>query len=158
MSIGEGNEPADETAQADDEYYNPIFEKLIAAPSGPLTGAVVYALYKVAKREWVQEFRRNNDRRPTDLEFRTHTATQTDSVLNSYIAQADQMIGRYAQIVVNDARPRIVEDALRGTFWRAVWPSFVASVIFAGILALLILIAALMGFGLPIEITVPRAN
>jgi hypothetical protein len=94
--------------------------------------------------------RRSNGRRPTDAELRSHTATQTDAVLNAYVGRADQMIGQYAQIVINDMRPRIVEEALRGTFWRSVWPSFVASVIFAGVLAILILIAAIMGAGLPI--------
>jgi hypothetical protein len=159
VSTGDGNGPPDEAAaQADDDYYNPVFEKLMAAQSGLLTGAVAYAIYKVAKREWIQEFRNANGRRPTDAEFRGHSATQTDAVLHGYVARADQMIGQYAQNVVDDMRPRIVEEALRGTFWRSVWPSLVASVIFVGVLAILFFIAAIMGIGLPIQVAVPETG
>jgi hypothetical protein len=141
-----------------DQYYNPVFEKLSAAPTGPLTGAVAYALYKVAKREWVRNFQEKNGRAPTEPEYRSHAAAQTSAVLNAYVAQADQILGTYAQNVISTERPKIVEDALRGDFSRSFWPSFWASVAFAALLLLLGLVAALLGFGLPIQITIPRAT
>lgn len=141
-----------------DDYYNPVFEKLSAARSGPLTGALAYALYKTAKREWVREFRAKHLRRPTDDEHRNHTATQTDAILNAYIAQADQILGTFAQNVIRDQRPAILQEALRGDFWRSFWPSFWASIAFTALLLLLVAIAALLGFGLPIQITLPKSN
>jgi hypothetical protein len=81
-----------------------------------------------------------------------HAAMQTDAVLNAYVAQADQILGEYAQNVIRDQRPIILEEALNGNFWRSFWPSWWASVGWTAALAVLVLIAALLGFGLPIEI------
>jgi hypothetical protein len=155
---GQDGPPNSSGSLADDNYYNPVFERLMAAQSGLLTGAIAYSIYKVAKREWVEDFRKVHGRRPTETEFRSHTAAQTDAILHGCVARADQILGQYAQNVVNDAKPKITEEALRGTFWRSVWPSLAASVIFAGVLALLFLIAAIMGVGLPIEIAAPPSG
>ena len=138
-----------------DDYYNPAFEKLSAAQSGPLTGAVAYALYKTAKREWVREFRAKHGRRPTDEEYRNHSGTQTDAILSAYIAQADQILGVFAQNVIREERPKIVEEALRGSFSRSFWPSFWASLAFTVVLLTLVVIAAYLGFGFPVQITLP---
>lgn len=137
-----------------DRYYNTVFERLSATES-PLAGAVAYALYKNAKRQWIQEFRENNGRRPNDSECKHHTATQTDAVLLAYLAQADQILAEFAQKVINDERPQILTEALAGNFWRSFWPSFWASIAFMTVLAVIVVIAALFGFGLPIQITLP---
>lgn len=150
--------PPDETtarAEDPDDYYNPTFEKLSETPSGPLTGAIAYALYKNAKREWVRAFRATHGRRPTDDEYRSHSATRTDAILAAYVAQADQILGTYAQTVIREERPKILQEVLEGSFSRSFWPSFWASVAFTAVLLTVALIAALLGFGLPIQIAVP---
>lgn len=148
-------ESAQSKAQTDDDYYNPVFER-IGDRTSLLPGAIAYALYKVAKREWIQEFKRVNGRRPTDEDHRQHSATQTDAVLNAYVARADQILGEYAQNVIKDVRPTIVEETLKGNFSRSFWPSFWASLAFTGVLLILVMIAAFLGFGFPVQITLPR--
>jgi hypothetical protein len=116
---------------------------------------VAYALYKTAKREWIQNFRATNGRRPNEDECRSHSAAQTEAALTAYISQADQILAAYAADVINEERPKILEEALEGGFWRSFWPSFFSSVAFTVILVLLALIAALFGVGFPIQITIP---
>ena len=141
--------------EAADDYYNPVFERLSAASQGPLIGAVAYALYKTAKREWVREFKARTGRRPTEAEHKQYSSTQTDAILNAYIAQADQILGAFAGNVVRDERPKILADALKGSFWRSFWPSIWASFAFTAALLALVVIAALLGFGFPVQITLP---
>ncbi|HEX8666022.1 MAG TPA: hypothetical protein VF744_18565 [Beijerinckiaceae bacterium] len=152
MSIQDETEPP---KSEPDDFYNPAFEKLSAARSGPLTGALAYALYKTAKREWVREFRTRHGRPPNNEEYRHHSATQTDAILNAYVAQADQILGVYAQNVIRQERPKILEEALKGDFWRSFWPSLAASIAFALLLVVIVAIAAVLGFGLPVQINVP---
>lgn len=116
---------------------------------------MAYAIYKNAKREWIQEFRRNNGRRPNEEECRSHSAAQTNSTLTAYVSQADQILADYAADVINAERPKILDDALKGSFWRSFWPSFFSSVAFTALLVVLVIIAALLGVGLPMQITIP---
>ncbi|EJW11890.1 hypothetical protein A33M_2671 [Rhodovulum sp. PH10] len=75
--------------------------------------------------------------------------------LAAYVAQADQILGTYAQTVIREERPKILQEVLEGSFSRSFWPSFWASVAFTAVLLTVALIAALLGFGLPIQIAVP---
>jgi len=50
-----------------------------------------------------------------------------------------------------------LREALKGSFWRSFWPSFLASFAFASALSIVVIIAALMGFGLPIQLA-PAAS
>lgn len=133
--------------------YNTVFERLSTVPS-PLAGAVAYALYKNAKRQWIQEFIDKNGRRPTNDECMHHTATQTEAVLSAYMSQADQILAQYAEDVIKEERPRILEEALKGDFWRSFWTSFWASVAFAAVLAVIVMIAAISGVGVPIQFNI----
>jgi hypothetical protein len=136
--------------------YNTVFERLRNLAEGnDLSASVAYSLYKESKREWVKEFRAHHARKPMDQELAQYSSTQTNSVLLAYLASANQVLATYAQSVIDDARPSIQRDALKGTFWSAVWPSFVASILFGVSLLILGLIAAYLGFGFPIQISVP---
>ncbi|WP_159729888.1 hypothetical protein [Methylosinus sp. Ce-a6] len=98
--------------------YNTVFERLSGAAS-PVAGAVAYALYKNAKRQWIQEFRETNGRRPTQEECKHHMSTQTDAVLSAYLSQSDQILAEYAEDIIKEERPRILAEALKGDFWRS---------------------------------------
>lgn len=135
------------------DFYNPVFERLEA--SEHISGAVAYALYKIAKREWVTDFKAKTGARPTDVDMKQYSATQTDAILNAYRANAERIIGVYAEKIINDQRPIILREALAGGFFRSFWPSFVASIAFSALLLLIIMVAALLGFGLPIQINFP---
>lgn len=138
----------------DGDYYNPIFEK-ITDGEHPVVAAAAYSLYKRAKREWVQDFRKAHGRRPNDDECRGYAATQTDQTLQAYQSQAKQILAEYAESAIQQASPKILKEALKGSFRRSFWPSFFASAAFAGLLLLIVLVAAAFGFGLPIQFVEP---
>ena len=137
-----------------DDYYNTVFDRLSSSKE-PLRSAVAYALYKNAKREWIHAFRSSNGKRPTAEETKSHPITQTDSILEAYKAQADQILAEYADAIIDDERPKILKDALRGNFWTSFWPSFWASIAYTAILAALVIFAAMLGFGFPVQFTLP---
>jgi hypothetical protein len=145
-----------DTAEAE-KIYNPVFERLVEASDQPLTGAIAYAFYKSSKREWVLRFRQETGRPPTDEDLRQFVATQTKATLDGYRAQAEQILANYASDVIKDERPKILAEAPQGDLWRAFWPSFRASVGFTSVLLLLALIAAILGYGLPVQINIPGA-
>ena len=152
MTNGDANAQPDGPAL--DDYYNPVFE-ILSSKNEPLAAAVAYSLYKQAKLEWVLSFRAANGRRPTDAECRAHAQTQTEQVLAGYSAMASQVLAEYAETAIQSATPQILKEALRGGFWRSFWPSIAASGAFAGALLLIVLVAAIFGFGLPIQINFP---
>lgn len=146
---------AESASNDEDPYYNPIFERLV--PSGDqheelLIGLVAYGLYKVSKRTWVVGFRARYGRTPNDDEYRAHVDSHTDVILDGYKSQAADIVGIYAASVLESEKPKIERDALKGSFSRSFWPSFWASMAFTGALVILVIIASLLGVGLPIQL------
>lgn len=114
--------------------YNPIFEVLVDSPGsdhGRLQGLVAYGLYKGAKREWASDIRRREGRGPNENELAAYIATWTESRLGGVRGEAAQILAAYADYVVSEEQPRILRNALKGSFSRAFWPSFWATILFA---------------------------
>lgn len=141
--------------------YNTVFEQLVgeADPADrQLIGLVAYGLYKISKREWVVTYReQNGGGKPSEDERRGHAMGQTQTILDGYRSQANEIVAGYANSILEAERPRILREALKGSFWRSFWPSFLASFAFASALSIVVIIAALMGFGLPIQLA-PAAS
>jgi hypothetical protein len=133
--------------------YNRVFERLNA--TNDITGSVAYITYKSAKREWLKEFQDRTGRHPTEDELKSYAATQTDAVLNSHRASAEKILEIYAGTIKEDIRPQILGEALKGSFSRSFWPSFWASFAFTAVLLAVVVIAALLGFGFPVQIALP---
>jgi hypothetical protein len=152
--VTDGDGGAQPEGAAAEDYYNPIFE-VLSGKNDPLVAAVAYSLYKQAKREWVLNFRATHGRRPSLSEHRVHAQTQTEQILSAYTAMASQVLAAYADAAIMGAAPRILKDAMRGGFMRSFWPSMAASAAFAAVLLLIVLVAALFGFGLPIQVNIP---
>jgi hypothetical protein len=54
--------------------------------------------------------------------------------------QADGALAAFGDDAVEQARPGILKDALRGSFWKAVWSSMVAAFFYSLALIALVLI------------------
>jgi hypothetical protein len=132
---------------------NVVFDRLEAA--NDIEGAIAYALYKVSKREWISNHARMSGKAPSEKDLSAFAATQTEAVLTAYRAQARAILEGYARDIVDGERPRIVQSTLRGSFWRSFWPSMAASLAFTVALVVVGVLAALLGFGLPIQINIP---
>ncbi len=120
--------------------YNPMFERFVPrdeADSEYLPGLVAYALYKSKKQEWAMELRRRRGRAPTAEEVDNYTTTWTAGQITATRGQAQQALIEYAEQVVAEARPTILQEALRGGFWKGVGASVVAAIIYTAILIVL---------------------
>lgn len=128
--------------------YNPIFERLVDSAESDhaqLQGLLAYGLYKIAKREWASEIRVQQGRGPTDAELESYIATWTPSRLDGVLGEAAQILAEYANFVINDAEPRILRNAAKGSFRRSFWSSFWATTAFAALLAVLGIILVWQG-------------
>jgi hypothetical protein len=65
--------------------------------------------------------------------------------LGTYQTQAASILAAFADEAVEDAKPAIVEDALQGSFWSAVWQSIFANVLYTVGLFILVLLLAFVG-------------
>lgn len=151
--------PADAPAPEPLEY-NPVFERLVDNEDGEgkVVGLIAYGIYKVSKRQWVTEFRQSNGEKPSEDHMRIFAATQTEVSLDGYKAQAEQLLAAYAEAVLAEAKPKITKDAVQGLFGSSVLSSLLASFIFSIVLLALAFVAALMGYGLPVQITIPKVG
>jgi hypothetical protein len=131
--------------------YNPIFERLfgdVEDGSANVEGLVAYGLYKISKREWVTGLRKKEARGPSAEELRAYMATWTPSQLDYVRQSAEQTLASYAKDVLAEEEPRILRQALRGSFWRAVWPAMVAAALYTLALVALAIILARSGIDL----------
>lgn len=109
------------SANSADPPYNPIFEKMLeAAGDDRLRGLVAYGLYKTAKREWARELQDREGRKPTDEELRAYIRHWTPTQMDNVQQMARQTLAEYAAAVIEAEEPRILRQALQGTFWRSV--------------------------------------
>lgn len=140
------------------EFYNNVFDRLVGdadhQSESLLSSLVAYGLYKLSKRQWLLTHKRGNDTTPAESDYRTFAASQTDEALEAYRARANQIVALYANTVMDTESPKLLKEAVKGSFWRAFWPSFLATVIFTALIIVIVLAAALNGIGLPIQISV----
>lgn len=128
--------------------YNPIFGELVgdsAEINDNLVGVVAYGIYKIAKREWLTEFKARCGREPTTEEVTNYTLTWTKSRKDALTFAAESSLAKFADTIISDAAPGIREAALRGTFWSAVWTSIFASALYTLFLIALAIILAWAG-------------
>lgn len=127
--------------------YNRIFETLVDEEPGDheVVGLIAYALYKREKREWAAGIRKRFNRGPTAAELAEYVATCGPTRLSSYRAQAVSIMSGYASFVIAEEEPRILREAVKGTFWRGVWQSMVAAFFYTLILLGLGVILAIVG-------------
>lgn len=132
------------------DTYNPIYETLVDDPADDheIVGLISYSLYKRAKREWAARIRSRHGRGPTSTELIDYVDTWTPSRLSSLRAEAASALAGYANYVIVSEEPRILRDAVRGTFWPSVIRSMVAAAIYTLALIALAIIAARAGVDL----------
>ena len=125
-----------------------MYERLVDQVDNKVQGYVAYGLYKTAKREWMQEFVATQQRKPRPAEVEAYVTAFTPQMVEAFKSQAASALVAFSDSVVADARPEIVESALRGGFWRSVWQSISANAIYTVGLFVVALIIASAGVDL----------
>ena len=99
------------------------------------------AMYeRLVEREWVRQFEAEKGRPPRAPEVRGHVDAYTPQMRDVFEAQAAGVLAEFADGAISGARPGIVEQALRGTTWRAVWQAITANAIYTLLLIALVVI------------------
>lgn len=120
--------------------YNAMYERLVDGSSNPVQGYIAYGLYKSAKREWVRQSEAEKGRPPRAPEVKGYVDAYTPQMRDVFEAQAAGVLAEFADGAISGARPGIVEQALRGTTWRAVWQAITANAIYTLLLIALVVI------------------
>jgi hypothetical protein len=97
-------------SQAEHPRYNKVFETLVSGRED-LVGLIAYALYKWHKREWLLRLREK--REPTGSDEEAFLATVFADI-DSYGERAKEVLAKYGEVYVEDARPQIERQAIQG--------------------------------------------
>lgn len=130
--------------------YNRIYDRLVGdLGSHPdTTGIIAYGIYKQSTREWAQNIRSTENRKPNEAELQQYVASWTEIRLQGALDHAEQILGRFAEEVVANERPHIEKRALEGRFWGGVFQSTIGAFCYSIILLLLFLITTVLGVDL----------
>ena len=135
--------------------YNRLFEALVATDEekdddATLVGFVAYVFYKIAKREWVDEFYTKNGRHPTDADIRAYVIGWTESRIEGLRTEARTALSQFSSYIIDRETPAIVKKALQTrSFPRDAGVAFCGALIYT--LALVALALVLRLFGIDIE-------
>ena len=128
--------------------YNAMYERLVDGSSNTVQGYIAYGLYKSAKREWIREFETSHLRKPRPAEVQAYVDGYTQQMRDVFEAQAAGVLANFAESAVTDAKPAIVEEALKGGFWRSVTQSIAANAIYTLVLVAIVIILKRAGIDL----------
>jgi len=117
------NDQPDQHAENGRPPFDAIFPQLVNkdSPGQKLLGFLAYGLYQDAKREWISEFRRRENRYPAAEELRAYERSWTASRLEALENAAAQLLATYTDTVLTQAEKQILYSALKGSYWRGVW-------------------------------------
>jgi len=120
--------------------YNTMYENLVDNDENTIQGFVAYCLYKHGKREWIRQFETQNQRPPSSDELKTYVSTYTSQPIAAVQTQAAGILAAFADSAINDAKAGIVEDALKGSNWNAIWTGVVSAFVYTVLLLVVLFI------------------
>jgi len=121
--------------------YNAMYERLGEGGSNRIHGYIAYGLYKNAKREWIRQFEADNGRKPKVAEVKAYVDGYTPQMLEVFQSQAGSVLAEFADGAISEAKPSIVEEALKGGFWRSVIQSIAANTLYTlGLIAIVLVL------------------
>ncbi|HSV28675.1 MAG TPA: hypothetical protein VLL76_03925 [Candidatus Omnitrophota bacterium] len=91
--------------------YNPVYERLVRGDDD-LVGLVAYGLYKQSKRDWIKRYFDKHGASPSDDLLLDYVDRYSDADLNRFREQAEDMMLRFAEVMVEDRAPLIREEGL----------------------------------------------
>lgn len=96
----------------------------------------------------VRKFETDHGRPPKAAEINAYVSAYTPQTIDAFEAQASGVLAQFANGVVSDARPEIVKETLKGTFWKNVGQSIAANAIYTVVLVVIAMILAAAGVDL----------
>ncbi|WP_318516594.1 hypothetical protein [Photobacterium leiognathi] len=88
----QSNHPEHRTSESESSSkYNVVYEKLVKN-NKDIVGLLAYCLYKQSKQQFIREFEKQNDRRPTDSELANHVNCSEIPTLPMYREEATRSV------------------------------------------------------------------
>ncbi|WP_375391271.1 hypothetical protein [uncultured Sphingomonas sp.] len=128
--------------------HNPIFTKLVVEGDDKLLGMVAYAIYKTSKREWIQSFNAERGRDPEPAELAAYAATWTPQLIQNATDAATSALAEYASGAIDEARPAILKDALKGNAVRSILLNMLSALLYTLALIAIVLVLKKSGVDL----------
>ena len=120
-----------------------MFETFVdpkTADEAQIGNLVAYALYKRAKAEWTRAIRKDFNRAPTQEELTAYHRTWSKVQVDAVRASAWSALSRFGESFVDDARPAILKDALRGKALADILKAIAANIAYTLFLIALVLV------------------
>ncbi|HFD6776162.1 hypothetical protein LER27_28695 [Pseudomonas aeruginosa] len=95
--------------------YNVVYQQLVK-DEDDIIGQLAYCLYKQSKQQYLQEFEKRNNRRPTDEELRNHVDCAEVPALDMYKEKATSV---FSELLAQAAQEK--QDELEKHFKQRLW-------------------------------------
>lgn len=109
---------------------------------------VAYGIYKTSKREWIHSFEEGAGRPPSHEELLTYAGTWTPQLIQNATDAATSALAEFASGAIDEARPNILKDALKGSAVRSVLLNMLSALLYT--LALVFVVLVLKASGIDI--------
>ena len=132
-------------------HYNDVYERLVDASDpdvSDIRGWIAYGKYKREKKQWCERLWRDHRRTPTAEDLTHWRSTLGQAHIDGLLEQADKTIEDYTLHIITEARPEIVEEALRGKLWTDVGIAMLAAALYTLALGAVVIIVKLAGYDL----------
>lgn len=128
--------------------HNPVFTKLVVDSDDKLLGMVAYGIYKTSKREWIHSFEEAHGRPPNNDELLAYAGIWTPQLVQNATDAAASALAEFASGAIDEARPNILKDALKGDAVRSVLLNMLAALLYT--IALICVVLVLKASGIDI--------
>lgn len=128
--------------------HNPIFTKLVSDSDDKLLGMVAYGIYKTSKREWILASEEISGHPPSPIEITSYAATWTPQLIQNATDAASSALAEFASAAIDEARPDILKDALKGGNTRTVLLGMLSALLYT--IFLVLVVVALKASGIDI--------
>lgn len=96
--------------------YNVVYQKLVNNEND-IVGQLAYCLYKQSKQQYLREFERLNNRRPTDAELQVHVACAELPALDMYREKATRVVSELLAQAAEEKREEL-EAHFKDRLWK----------------------------------------
>lgn len=128
--------------------HNLVFTRLVSDSEDKLLGVVACGIYKTAKREWILASEQATGHPPTAAEISTYAAIWTPQLIQNATDAASSALAEFASTAIDDARPDILKEALKGGTARTVLLGMVSALLYTIFLVLVVIALKASGIDL----------
>lgn len=97
-------------APADRYIHSDVFQRLVENP-GDIPGLVAYGIYQTRKREWIDTYKKERGRSPSEEEVKNYSFGWRDGSLEALRGEAEADMFRFAEAIMQNKIHQMIGDA-----------------------------------------------